>query len=269
MNPFNNGLIRHISLTALALVAVPLASCSGNNTSNAGSSPMPPAAPQLASTAVNTTAPVTISIGPSTLSNDRIPMYISPSTASISVSVSAPGAATASSTANCTTTCTVTVMAPIGNDTFTVSLFDGANGGGHALSVGTTPQAIALGSANTVNIGLKGVVASVALNILQPITVGQASSQALSIVAKDAGGNVITGGFSQPLSLAITDASGSVSLSASSVTQSTDTITVAYSGSTSFTGASVAATAPGVAQASSATAPIVTPTSVPITIHLQ
>jgi hypothetical protein len=94
------------------------------------------------------------------------PASISPLTQSLSIAVntgaavvfnttpSSPGCTTASSG----TTCTFAVSAPVGTDTFTVTTYDAAGGGGTALDRGVVTVPISAGKANQVAIALGPVV---------------------------------------------------------------------------------------------------------------
>ena len=120
-------------------------------------------------------------------------------TASISATV---GGITAS--APCVTpatTCSVDIAAPLGSDTFSISLFDPSL---VLLSTGSTTVTIVANIVNTIPVTFDGVVAS--LNVsLSPtsITVGAAASTTLSIVAQDADGYTIIqpGNYTQPIAV--------------------------------------------------------------------
>jgi hypothetical protein len=93
------------------------------------------------------------------------PYYISPATESVTISVT-PGGTT--NTASCpppASTCTVTVDAPLGNDNFTITLWDGLTGNGTLLSSGSTSYTIVEGVANSFNVTFNPVVNTLSLSL--------------------------------------------------------------------------------------------------------
>ncbi|HET9392767.1 MAG TPA: hypothetical protein VFO29_04465 [Candidatus Rubrimentiphilum sp.] len=177
------------------------------------------------------------------------PQYISPSTQSATISVNSGTPAVA----NCSGgSCTTTVLAPVGSDTFAVSLYDAANGTGNVLSQGSATQTIVSGTANSVSVTLNGVPKNVTItssgNAFTSVTLGSSSTIALTVTAKDAGGNTIIGTYSSPVQLTVRNVSApnsitinggtQVTISGANVTNvpsSTTVITASYSGSSSFT----------------------------------
>ncbi len=178
--------------------------------------------------------------GKTTSGLSRHLQYISSSTASASVSVNS-GMPT---TAPCSTTCTLTVDAPVGSDTFAVSLYDASS---HLLSQGSAGATISGTAANTVNIAFGGAVATVVLSsaVSHLVPGSLATAATVSIVTKDADGNTIVGTdpYVHPISLADSDGSGATSLSATSITSpATSSVTFNYTGAGALAGTSVTIT---------------------------
>jgi sugar lactone lactonase YvrE len=187
--------------------------------------------------------------------NARTPRYVSASTKSATVTVTpAGGSAAAPAVIACTlTTCSGQVSAPVGSDTFGVTLFDQPNGTGHALSTGSMTQTIVLDGANAVRLTFNGIVAGLVLSFA-PSTMpyGVAASAQLTAGAVDADGNTIVGpgvfvdAQNRPVTIALasSDTSGNTTLGATSVTQPTMPIAFTATGSL-IQSVTVTATAPG------------------------
>jgi hypothetical protein len=193
---------------ALAFVVVFLAACSGGGGSPAG---ITLTQPQSSTRQVS----IALSIPQTTLAgNRRVPKYVSPSTAGLSISDMAHGAGATAFTATvdlsptssaCTSTtngrnCTFSINASVGSDDFTFITYDvvpsSPNFGttAHELATTTVTVMIASGS-NTINLALGGVVANVKLNLTQQSTfVFSAASSQVGISALDADSNIIIAG---------------------------------------------------------------------------
>lgn len=222
-------MIRHVVSGAALCFA--LSACGGGN----GASPVP--------RVPNASARVTllINVPPKTAAAGRRPLYVSSATQSMSISINGGTAVTANLTPaspNCTSsgpvlTCTVAVDAPVGNDTFAVTLFDGQSGAGNALSRATVPATIVAGQNNTVSMTLNGIVASIVLSFASapaPIQ-GSPATFPLSVAAKDAAGSTIIGDpYDSPITLSGTDTSGAARLSATTVSSPSDAVNVVYNG---------------------------------------
>ena len=179
-------------------------------------------------------------------SNARSVKFISPSTKSMTISVSGGS----SSTVNCSSTCSTSLNAPIGTDTFTLSLYDANNGTGNVLSQGTTAASVIANRQNTLSMILNGLISSVVVTpSVTTFTSGAPASATLAVVAKDSDGNIIVGSapFSQAIALSLTDSSGSTQLSTMSVTSPSTAVSVAYNGSSAFSSATIGAAVSGVA----------------------
>jgi len=224
--------IRWNGATATLALLV-LAACSG---SNHGSSVVPVRAPETVTVAFSIVVPAASSAN----SLSRQPLYISASTKSAVVTVTpASGTALAPVDLTCTNTCTGSVAAPIGSDTFAVSLYDQAAGAGNLLSSGSTTATIVSGKANTVSVTFNPVVAQVTAALSGSLTTGTAGSETVAIVAKDPDGNTIVGpgafmstaGAPVTVSIANSDTTGHVKLSTSTYTTASAALpTIAYDG---------------------------------------
>jgi hypothetical protein len=164
------------------------------------------------------------------------PQYISPSTLSATISVNSGTPAVA----NCTGgSCTTTVLAPIGSDTFAVSLYDAANGTGNVLSQGSATQTIVSGVANSVSVTFNGVPKTVTIttsgSAFTSVPVPSATTIPLTVTAKDAGGNTIIGTYSSPVQLTIADGTRGLSVNGTHVTINNTTVTNVPSSSTVVT----------------------------------
>jgi streptogramin lyase len=221
------------SMLALAML------CSGCGGSGGGTVP--------AKTSAQTPATAMVAfkiVLPTAASNAqrRLPRYVSASTKSAAITV-APGGGGAGAPVivNCTSVCTGQIAAPIGSDVFTVTLYDALNATGNLLSTGTLTQTIVMNQANSVNVTLDGVVASLTVG-LNPgaVTAGTSAIVAVTVNALDADGNTIVGpggyanasGAPLTINLADSDSSGTTHLSQSSLSAPTAGITLSYNGTT-------------------------------------
>ncbi len=97
-------------------------------------------------------------------------------------------------TLNCTSgqTCATSIDAPVGADTFSVTLFSGQNATGSALGIGSTSQTIVMGKSNQVAVTLDGVVNSVSLTTTPSVLpAGTPATETVTINALDAAGDTI------------------------------------------------------------------------------
>jgi streptogramin lyase len=172
----------------------------------------------------------------------RGPRYISSATRSIVVSVTpAAGGSAVSATIDvgssaCAAgsggaqTCTLTVAAPVGSDTFVVTLYDAAGGSGNVLSTGSMTQSVQAHVANVFPLTLGGTIATLSFaieNAYLPVVDGGTTS--VNVVAKDAAGNQIVGDFTTPVTIGA--ASGLTVTGATTMNSSADThVSVRYDG---------------------------------------
>jgi hypothetical protein len=251
--------LKHIAGCALGLAL--LAGCGGGG----GSSPAPPPA-QLSGSASTANVNVVIEVPRGASATSRSPQYVSSGTANISVTVGALNAS-----APCVspaTTCTVSIAAPLGSDSFTVSLFDGSS---NLLATGTTVFTVVANALNTIPLTFGGVIQSLTLSFSTPtILQGAASSSNLTIVAKDAAGFTIVqpGNYTAPIVVttapslpAAFSLIGATTITAIPATNSV--ISASYNG-TATSATSIAFTATAGAITGSATLTIPTPGGVTV-----
>jgi hypothetical protein len=224
----------HAALTTAALAAVAaIAACGGGG---GGQSSLPGGA---MAQAVFTIA---VPSGASASAVQRRPAFISPNAQSISISVA--GAVTTanltSTSPNCTATttsapltCTVTLNAPVGTDTFVVTLYQGLNASGTVLSTATVSAAVSATQPTTIPVTLGGVVASIDVTVQNGnarIPGGYATSVPVIVTAKDPSGAAIVGAgnYTNPITLTNTDTSGVTVLSTTTVTSPSTVVTLSY-----------------------------------------
>ncbi len=189
---------------------------------------------------------LTIPAQTSAAATARRTAFISPNAQSIAIAV-ATGTASPppaqpvnlnASSPNCTTgtsglTCTIAVSAPIGTDTFAVTLYGGQNGSGSVLSTARVSGVVNAAQSNTIAIALNGVVASIAVSITNGnnlIPGGYATALPVVITAKDASGATIVGAdpYASPITLTNADTSGVTTLSTTTVSAPSTAVTLNY-----------------------------------------
>jgi hypothetical protein len=105
------------------------------------------------------------------------------------------GTPVAAATVNCTATCQGTLSGvPVGMVSFTVNLYDQANGTGSVISTGTTSAVITTG-ANSIKLTFNGVPVTVQLSpaVSQIQVLNQPTSIPVAMTVQDADGNTIMG----------------------------------------------------------------------------
>jgi hypothetical protein len=178
-------------------------------------------------------------------------MFLSPSTVSVAISVSGIATPVVADVSNSSTlcatnsetrTCSIPVSAPAGTDTFTATLYTAANATGTILGAGTATQAIASGEPFSLSLAVNGVAASVELSATQKqFTAGVPASTTLIVHALDAGGNTIAGTYQYPITINDSDTTGTFTVTPANVSNSTTTVTLAYSGGLAATTATITA----------------------------
>ncbi|MBV8637508.1 MAG: hypothetical protein JO322_05440 [Candidatus Eremiobacteraeota bacterium] len=188
----------------------------------------PPASPAIA----NGGAAAKLSIlipqkATSSTVKQRMPQYVSPSSAQLNVAVNGGTASTyglSPATPGCSTVqaqlaCVFSIPAPAGNDSFALSLADGA---GNVLSRNVVDATLTAGATTPVNVTLDAVPASVAIVPGTAATMdGNASTgyhipglfaQAVELEAIDADGNVIIGPGAPAIGTPVVSGSTNVSI---------------------------------------------------------
>lgn len=191
---------------------------------------MPPPAPGQAQTASVT---ISVTIPAKTTSTKRSPKYVSPSTRSVLVAVTVAGGTPSRTVIPCQSSlCSGTISAPVGTDTFVLSLNDAADGTGNTLASGQTVSTIVAGP-NAVSVTFNGTIAKLAISLDKPNPpVRQSTTVAVIVTAYDADNNVIIGpdAYDHSITLVDADTSGATRLTAATVNAPTDTPTVVYNG---------------------------------------
>jgi hypothetical protein len=185
--------------------------------------------------------------------------YVSPATKSIVVKKGTTNVGTFETSAGSsgcklldgTTVCQFVVAIAEGpNQTFSVSAYDAAEGAGQILSSGSVTQSIVAGY-NPILVTLSGAIASVTVALQNPnAPAGTAATVPITVMAKDADGNVIIGpgNYASPITLTNSDASGIAKLSATSVTGPSSNVSLIYNGK-SIGSATIGAAVAGLSQA--------------------
>jgi sugar lactone lactonase YvrE len=174
--------------------------------------------------------------------------FVSAGTQSVAVVVNAGSPQvfnTVSNSPNCTSSgtglvCTFSITVPFGNDAISIATYSAANGGGSVLDQGAVSVAIQAGSSSPISITLDGVPASLSVGSLPSGTAYTAftTPQSFTVTAKDAGGNIIAGTYTAPITLSDSDTSGATTIAtmgsdnppAGELLSSSDTATLDYGG---------------------------------------
>lgn len=201
-------------------------------------------------------ATVTITIHRSAaVSSARRPAFVSPSAQSIAISVySVDGGGNISAnpisttyadltgnspdcTGDGTITCSIPVAVPPGTDAFGLQLFAYTGEGGSVLGsvapTAATERTITAGQNNVLlPLVVGGVPANVTISTLTLLRAGTPASNAMTVVATDAAGNVIVGSdpYANPIVLTDSDTSGATSLSQTTLTSPATPVLFSYNG---------------------------------------
>jgi hypothetical protein len=208
-------------IAVVGLTCALAAGCGGGSGSGGTNPPPPPPTPTP--TPSVQTAPVAVSVAIPARAGSakaRAPRYVSPATQVVQIAVNggAPqtfnaGTGQACSSPPPNSSCSVySVQAPVGTDTFVISLLDGSN---HVLSSGSTQQTIVANQTNTLNVVFNGVVASLRVTVSNTAPPsGSAGYFPVTLQAFDAAGFTIIGapGALPPITVTDSDASGATGL---------------------------------------------------------
>jgi NHL repeat len=241
----------HRSIAALGAAAI-LAGCAGsaqNGTTLPGTPATSPSAPQ---THKRHRGSATLKLRiprPRRGRRARHPGFTSPATKSVSITVNSGVPQVFNTTLgspDCTGSgsglnCTFSVTVPYGDDnTISVATFSVTGGAGPVLDQGSTSISIHPGSSGPVSIVLDGVPADLTVGTLPSGTAYMpfTAPQSFSVAAKDAGGDIIVGTYSVPITLHNSDTSGATTIAtagsdnppAGKLLSSSDTATLDYTG---------------------------------------
>jgi hypothetical protein len=234
------------------LIAALLPACS----SGAGIAPLAPQPQSATSSEHRATGRLIVRIRiPKKRQTRRIgPRYISAATKGMTMAFKGPSTFTKAidltpSNTDCSGSplqCTIAIVLAPGKYTVTVDTYDKAPVAG-AIPVGAkllstarkVPLFIAAGVANTIDLTLDGVPATILVGGLPTGATGTAfSDQSFNVVAKDANGYIIVGTYSTPITLTDSDTSGATTIvtagsdspPAGKLLSSSDTAALSYSG---------------------------------------
>lgn len=265
---------RIVCTIVCSYVAAALAACGGGGS-------MPATAPAGGSAPfTGTLAPTSFSLvvpAAGTSEAARRPAYISSASQSIVITLTlvagnAPAAGitttVTSALTNCASGCTVPgPNAPPDNDTFTLTIFDGTNGTGHALSTATVVVSVNTGVANTASATLLGIPATFSVTGIAAMAAGTPlGAGAFSVSALDGAGKTITGTFAHPITVTSSLSTGTFAFAANgaaannstTLNASTDTIALSYTG-LAVAPATMNVSATGATTATPALAPVLAP----------
>jgi len=235
--------------TICFVVALAAAGCSGGG----GSAGFGPNVGTPATAAPASSGRVTFSLGaPTSASSARHSAYISRGMKSLAVVVNSAVAPSMRNVVDCSVACTGSFDAPIGQDTFVITVYDGAAGTGNALATGLASLLVRVGVANQFSAVLGGIVAKLSLALAPSgFTSGTPGRSTLAVVPLDASGNAIVGpdAFAAPVLISL--ANGAFTLGAHVISDpSNASIPISYSGAYFAAPATVTASAAGLDVAS-------------------
>ncbi len=241
----------HCALAFAAVLA--LTACGGGGAGLPPQSTVPTNVPAVAQASITLAVPLSVQ----SLSLALTGINGSPATyplVTANLTAQSPGCAAQ----NGGTACTITTSFPVGTDTLSVTLFTAANGTGAALGNATATAKLVAGTITPVAFSFGGVVASVsvAAATTHPIA-GIATTIPLSVTALDASGATIIGAYTTPIDLSNSDTSGQTTLSSSTISSSSTSVSLSYTGSLQVAEAKITANAFGVTPGPRATVSIV------------
>jgi hypothetical protein len=209
--------LRRILPLAASFACLALAACGGGG---GGSNPPPVPTPTPSGRTVPVSISIVIPASFGTSAHRKVPKYVSPATSTVRIVVNggAPQNFSVSGAATCPSppisgTCTVyNVDAPVGTDTFTITLLDASN---NVLSQGTAQATIVLDASNVVNVTFNAVIAGlhVTLGNASPPT-GSVAIVPVTLLPLDAAGYTVVGapGVLPAIAVSDSDSSGATGL---------------------------------------------------------
>ncbi len=262
-------MIRRSSLASACALAVTLSACGG---AGGGSAPLPsPTSTPMAQQQPQANAqfvfhiPAVQSVSAASLKSATTrPMDFSASTQSIKIAAGTQVLTTADVSATSSLCkaatgggrdCTVGVTAPTGNDQFTITAYDQPGASGNAIAQATVAATIST-QPTMVNVAVNGTIAKLAISLSNPYPpVGTATTVSVTVTGVDADGNVVLGSYPSAIALQDNDTTGATSLSTTTLTNSSNAVTLNYTGVAPFGTATITASLSGVPSASATFAP--------------
>src|SRR5579872_16707 len=245
-------MMNYLSRAAILSFIFSLAACGGSGSTGTIPSPQQTTNPGPPQQSNNANFVIVIPAGSSTQS---VTAAIG-STVLATANVSA-GASICSPASDGARSCKIGAVAPLGNDTFTITAYDQPNGKGNVLASGTVAANVSSSSSiTTIDVAVTGRIAKITVALANPYPpVGTAASTNVIVTGLDADGNTVLGAFATPVALQDFDASGATKLSATTVAGSSSTVTLSYDGALPFTSATITASLSGTPAVSATFAP--------------
>lgn len=171
---------------------------------------------------------------------------------SLAIVVSSAAAASVRNVVDCSVACTGSFDAPVGQDTFVITVYDGASGTGNALATGLASLFVRVGVANQFSAVLGGIIAKISLALAPSgFTSGTPGRGTLSVVPLDASGNAIVGADAFAAPAIVSLANGAFTLGTHVINDPGNaSIPISYSGAIFSAPATVTATVAGLDVAS-------------------
>lgn len=244
------------AMRALAVgTALAASACSGNGAPAVPQGPASEPPPQQGTTTVTFSVMVPGGMHPHLASPSTQSVVVTLGTSTIATIDTSASSRACAAGKNAMRACSATAKTPSGNQTFAVSAYDGADGGGNLLASGDIVADLPAGKAMRVPIVLAGrpISLRVAFRNAHP-PAGTAGEFALSVSALDADGNAILGLYGGTITLRDGDTSGATALSATSLTKSSQRVMLSYDGAP-LSQAVVSASTAGAGTASAVFAP--------------
>lgn len=186
----------------------------------------------------------------------RRPSYVSPSTRYALIVDTTASSGSSTTRVSCNPDCTAEIQAPVGVNTFAISLQDIS---GTLLSSGSITTTIVVNQENDVSITFNPIVKSIALPNLSAAP-GSPKALAVSVTALDPDGNTIVGpgtfqdASGNPIVITVTDIDpkGATTLIGSTISGPNDVLTLNYNGAAHTTTVITGNTSTGLAVGSGA-----------------
>lgn len=141
-------------------------------------------------------------------------------------------------------TCTFTANASVGYDSFVVTAYSGTNGSGSILDQGAQSVNVTASGPNPLQIVLSPPSGPLLVAVGNGFE-GFAQAVPVTVIELNSSGNPINGSYPTPVTLTNSDTSGVTSLNTTTVTSSTQQVTLQYSGAVLSSGTTIAASEGG------------------------
>lgn len=145
--------------------------------------------------------------------------------------------------------CTEFVASVPGTDVFTITAYSQPGAQGDVVAKGQSQVDTTSGQTVVAPVAITGTAAKISVSLASlplGVTGGQTVAIPVSVIAKDSSGATIMGSYSNPITLTDSDASGATALSQTTISNSTDTVTLSYNGAALSSPATISASASNV-----------------------